>query len=89
MAEDFFGKFSELVAGQAAAALVAAPESEPAPETVAAPVIPVEEISVAEVPVTGAPSAPEPVPDGDGLSPLVWVAGLVVIVGAILWYFTR
>jgi carbon monoxide dehydrogenase subunit G len=89
MAEDFFGKFSELVAGQAAAALAAAPESEPAPETVAAPVIPVEEISIAEVQVTGAPSAPEPVPDGGGLSPLVWVAGLVVIVGAILWYFTR
>jgi uncharacterized protein len=91
MAEDFFGKFSELVAGQAATALAAAPEPEPAPEseTVAAPVLPVAEIPVAEVPATGAPAAPEPVPDGGGLSPLVWVAGLVVIVGAILWYFTR
>ena len=100
MAEDFFGKFSELVAGQAAAAPAAeasepAPIVEPAPEvalapvSMAAPVIPVEAVSVAEVPVAGAPAAPEPVPEGGGLSPLVWVAGLVVIVGAILWYFTR
>ncbi len=68
MAEDFFSKFSELVAGQA----------------VAAPEIPVEPVSVAEVPLAVAPPTPE-----GGLSPLVWVTGLVVIVGAILWYFTR
>jgi hypothetical protein len=82
MAEDFFGKFSELVAGQAAAA-AAAPE--PEPEAVAAeapPVTQIEAVSVAEVP----PATPAP---QGGLSPLVWVVGLVVIVGAILWYFTR
>jgi uncharacterized protein len=86
MAEDFFGKFSELVAGQAAASIVEA--AAPEPEPVAAPVTPAAEVSVAEVPLAGAPAAPEPVPEG-GLAPLVWVAGLVVIVGAILWYFTR
>jgi uncharacterized protein len=89
MAEDFFGKFSELVAGQAAAGPVAEePEVAAASIATAPPVIPVEAVSVAEVPLAGAPAAPEPVLE-NGLSPLVWVAGLVVIVGAILWYFTR
>jgi len=36
-----------------------------------------------------APAAPTPASPDGGLSPLVWVAGLVVVVGAILWYFTR
>lgn len=106
MAEDFFGKFSELVAGQAAAAVPAA-APEPAPELVpgvelplteapaaempspAPSITPSAEVSVAEVPVTGAPAAPTPASQDGGLSPLVWVAGLVVVVGAILWYFTR
>jgi carbon monoxide dehydrogenase subunit G len=90
MAEDFFGKFSELVAGQAAATPVAEePVAVPIEEVpVAAPITPVEEVTVAEMPLAGAPAAPEPTSDG-GLAPLVWVAGLVVIVAAILWYFAR
>ena len=28
-------------------------------------------------------------PEQGGVSPFVWVIGLVVVVGAILWYFTR
>ncbi|MEI9982071.1 MAG: carbon monoxide dehydrogenase subunit G [Aliidongia sp.] len=93
MAEEFFGKFAELVAGQAAAAPAAEVAGEaPAvpPPASEAPVleIPAAEVSVAEIPVVGAPAQPVPAVQG-GVSPVVWVVGLVVIVGAILWYFTR
>ncbi|MGB8841346.1 MAG: carbon monoxide dehydrogenase subunit G [Aliidongia sp.] len=64
MAEDFFGRFSELVAAQAAAPAEAAmPSAAPAPE---------------------APAA-----GSSGLHPVVWGAGLVVVVAVLLWYFAR
>jgi uncharacterized protein len=93
MAEDFFGKFAEVVSPAAAGSgAAAAPEAGVAsgPQT-------------AEV-VKGAPQA-EPSPAGpspselhsaptDGtpsrrLSPAVWVTGLTAAIAAILYYFTR
>jgi uncharacterized protein len=74
MAEEFFGKFSELVTAQAAAGAPA--EIAPGVEAPAAPVEPV------------ARPAPAP-PASGGLHPAIWVAGLVVLVAALLWYFTR
>ena len=70
MAEDFFGKFSELVGG-------APPAAEPA-----------EPAAPAEPPAEPA-TTPESTERAGGLSPLIWVGGLVVIVGLLLWYFTR
>jgi uncharacterized protein len=70
MAGDFFSRFRDAVAPQAA--LVAA-EEEKAPEAVAAP---------------PPPPRPTPVPPpGFRLPPAVWIPGLVVVVGAILYYF--
>jgi carbon monoxide dehydrogenase subunit G len=75
MADDFFGKFASVV-GEAVPAAVAPP----APPTEApAPAAP-------EAKPAAPPPAPEP---GKGLSPLVWVGGLVVIVVILLVLFTR
>ena len=74
MAEEFFGKFSELVTAQAAAE--ATTEIAPGVEA------PVAETSTA--------AAPAAVPAGGAsLSPAIWILGLLVVVGAVLWYFTR
>jgi carbon monoxide dehydrogenase subunit G len=70
MAEEFFGRFAELVAAQAAAPA----ETEiPAPGEAAAP--------AAAIPPASAPDR------SGGLPPVVWVAGLVAVVAALLWYF--
>lgn len=74
MAEEFFGKFAELVGGPPAAAEPAAAMPEAAEAAAPAP-----EPGVAA----------ESTDRGGGLSPLLWVGGLVVIVGLLLWYFTR
>jgi carbon monoxide dehydrogenase subunit G len=61
MAEDFFGRFAELVAA-------AEPEAvETAPTALAA----------------HAPGTER------GLHPAIWVAGLLAVIAALLWYFTR
>ncbi len=54
MADDFFGKFAEIVGAGAA-------EPEPA--------------------------RPTPETTGRGLPPVVWITGLIVVIGALLWFF--
>ncbi|HEV2546962.1 MAG TPA: carbon monoxide dehydrogenase subunit G [Stellaceae bacterium] len=61
MAEDFFTRFSTLVAA-------------PAPATTATP--------AAEV-------VPEPAPARQGLPPIVWVSGLIILIAVLLYFFTR
>ncbi len=89
MADDFFSTFSTLVAASAAAP----PAPDPAVEVVmaAAPIevpapVPVDTAVPSEPPQQPA-LAPAPVSSG-GLSPMVWIAGLVIIVAFILWHVT-
>jgi carbon monoxide dehydrogenase subunit G len=79
LADEFFGKFSELISAQAAA------PSGPVPSAVApATAEPVSSAAKTQ------PSAMAPPPAGrKGLHPLVWIAGLIVIVLALLLYFGR
>lgn len=80
MANEFFGKFAEIVGGESAspeasasadAAAPAADEPAPAAEPAAAP-------AAAEAPA----AAPEQ--SGGGISPVVWVGGLIVAVVVVL-----
>lgn len=80
MANEFFGKFAEIVGGESAApeasasaeaAAPAADEPSPAAEPAAAP-------AAAEAPA----AAPEQ--SGGGISPVVWVGGLIVAVVVVL-----
>jgi len=79
LADEFFGKFSELVSAQAAA------PGGPVPGAVApATAEPVSSAAKTQ------PSAMTPAPTGrKGLHPLVWIAGLIIIVLALLLYFGR
>jgi carbon monoxide dehydrogenase subunit G len=70
MANDFFGKFAELVAANAEGS--AATEAEP--ETIA----PTEET---------APQATDSDEEKKGLSPMVWIAGVIVIALALVFAF--
>ena len=74
MAEEFFSKFAELVGGPPAAPEPAAAMPEPAEVAAPAPAL---------------DASAESTEPGGGLSPLLWVGGLVVIIGLLLWYFTR
>jgi carbon monoxide dehydrogenase subunit G len=78
MAEEFFSRFAELVAQQAQP-LAPAGEAAGVPEPAAIP--------AAEA-VTQPSRAPVP-KSGAGLSPYLWVPGLVALVALLLWYFTR
>jgi carbon monoxide dehydrogenase subunit G len=90
MADDFFGRFSELVAGQAADAAQAAAGGTPAAgEAPAASEAPADAAPAARATPARPAPAPPPAQAGSGLHPAVWVVGLVVIVAAALWYFTR
>jgi carbon monoxide dehydrogenase subunit G len=91
MAEDFFGRFSTLVAEGAAptaadtaegSAVVTAPRE--AEATIAAGIA----IDSAGTPTSIAPLPPGGSTSGGGLHPAIWVTGLVVIIGGLLWYFT-
>jgi len=78
MAEEFFGKFSELVTAQAAAE---------ATTTLDGAVVPAVGPPAAEVSATAVPTTDRS--GGSSLPPWIWVLGLLVVVGAVLWYFTR
>ncbi|MCB9948497.1 MAG: carbon monoxide dehydrogenase subunit G [Rhodospirillaceae bacterium] len=84
MADEFFGRFSEIVHAQAAG-----PAVEPAPvaeEVVAveAPAAPPVEPVAPSAPV----AAPPPAPAGGGLSPVVWIGGVIVLVLVLILIFT-
>lgn len=83
MANEFFGKFAEIVGGDnaAAAATAAAPEAAPAaPEPAADPA----PATAPATPETPAAPAATPAPSGGGISPMVWVGGLIVAVVVVL-----
>lgn len=82
MANEFFGKFAEEVGGPAGdtAETAAAPAAEPAAEPAAAPE-PAAEPAPAATPEP-APAAPES--SGGGISPAVWVGGLIAVVVVVL-----
>ncbi len=83
MANEFFGKFAEIVGGDnaAAAAPAAAPEAAPAAPEPAADPAPAAAPATPEPPA--APAA-TPAPTGGGISPMVWVGGLIVAVVVVL-----
>lgn len=92
MADDFFGKFASVVAAQAAAATAPAAAVEtaaaaaPASAPVSAPTSGATTTGAATTTTTGTGAAPAA---KKGLSPFVWVGGLVVIVVILLVLFNR
>ncbi len=94
MADDFFARFAEAVVARAAvsgaaAAASAAMETPPtAAEPVPSPIPPVAPGSVAASP-SPTPRPVKPAASGEpgGVKPLVWVAGLIIIVIALLLIF--
>lgn len=80
MANEFFGKFADMVGGDTAAAPANAPTSAPAEPAAAA------EAATPETPAATADSAPEK--SGGGLSPAAWVGGLIVAVIVVLLLLT-
>jgi len=74
MADEFFAHFAEVVGGPAA------PEAAPAAAAAASP-------APAPAPAPAAASASSAAPGR--LSPLVWVAGLAVVVAIVLYVFTQ
>lgn len=84
MANEFFGKFAEVVGGtslapEASAVPAAAEPVSPAPAETAAPAAP-------EAPVETAPATPAA--SSGGISPAVWVGGLIVAVIVVLVLLT-
>jgi carbon monoxide dehydrogenase subunit G len=81
-ADEFFAAFGAVVEARAPAA---------APPTPIAPESPVELAAGAEPAM--APAAVPPTGSGDtgskGLPPVAWIGGLIVVVGAGLWWFLR
>jgi uncharacterized protein len=84
LADEFFGKFSQVVSAQAAGA---APAAAPVPGVAMPPPAAGEPVSSA--PKTQ-PGAMTPPPAGrKGLHPVIWIGGLIIIVLALLLYFGR
>ncbi|MCB9949308.1 MAG: carbon monoxide dehydrogenase subunit G [Rhodospirillaceae bacterium] len=90
MADDFFGRFSDIVHAQAVA---------PAAEPAAAPAVEAETVAPTEPPVAMAAVAPPPPPPTPapvaappparvGLSPVIWIGGVVVLVLVLILIFT-
>lgn len=80
LADEFFGKFAQVVSPAPAAA--AAPSPEEVPEAAGgAPVMPQK----APPPPAAAPAADA----GGRLRPMVWIPVLVIIIALLLWWFSR
>jgi len=79
LADEFFGKFSQLVSAQAAAPVGPAPSA--AAPAATEPVAPGAKPQPGAM--TTAPAGPK------GLHPLIWIGGLIIIVLALLLYFGR
>lgn len=79
MANEFFGKFADVVGGDNAA-----PEASASAPAAAAPAA--AEPTPAATPAPAAPEAPAAAPaqSGGGISPVVWVGGLIVAVVVVL-----
>ncbi|MBM3486922.1 MAG: carbon monoxide dehydrogenase subunit G [Alphaproteobacteria bacterium] len=92
MADDFFGKFASVVAAQAPASAAApAPvASTAASAPAAAPAAPIATpASSSPASPTTAPTSHAPPAAKKGLSPMVWVGGLVVVVVILLVLLNR
>ena len=76
MANEFFGKFAEVVAADNAA-----PEASAEAE---APAAPAPEAAPAATPAAPEATAAAPAQSGGGISPVVWVGGLIVAVVVVL-----
>ena len=92
MAQDFFGKFVEVVSPAAGAGAPAASEAGPGVSATAEPAaesaLPPEAAAAEPKPVEPQPASAESTP-WRRLSPAVWVPALTAAVAAILYYFTR
>jgi uncharacterized protein len=82
LSAEFFQKFSDLLTAQSEATQTTPPKADVVPETAieCAP----EEQTVSPPPVAEQKSADA---SGAGLHPAVWVVGVIVIVGVLLWIF--
>jgi carbon monoxide dehydrogenase subunit G len=104
MAEDFFARFAEIVGAPVAAAAPAEPVAPPAvepvpsvapPQAAAASVAAASPVAPAPLPAADpSPAPPASLPHpaearSSGLSPVVWVAGLAVLLIVVLWLFTH
>jgi hypothetical protein len=92
MADEFFGKFSRIVAERSAAETATAPTAEPAMATPAAAAPPAAAPSApaaATPPKPAAEPPPAPSPRG-GLvqSPLVWLGGVILLLLLLFWIFS-
>ena len=84
MANEFFGKFAELVAADNAAAAPAAAEPESAPAAAAEPAPAAATATPAAAPAASAAPSATPAKASGGISPVVWVGGLIVAVVVVL-----
>ena len=77
LADEFFGKFAQVVSP------AAAPSPEEVPEAAGgAPVTP------AKAPSSSA-AGPTPAPESGRVKPVVWIPILVIVIAIIWWYFSR
>lgn len=86
-ADDFFSKFSDLAKARAAGDAIPAPETAETPnESSAEPVLeagaPVAEVASSPAPASAPDAAPQSAPGG--LSPWVWIAGLTIVIAALV-----
>jgi carbon monoxide dehydrogenase subunit G len=99
LSEEFFDNFSAIVGGGGAAAPASeepqAEAAEPTPAEEPAAQETASEEPVAPAPAAAAPAEPQPeassgsaTPDRKGLPAIVWIAGLVAAVAALLYLFT-
>ena len=84
MANEFFGKFAELVAADNAAAAPAAAEPESAPAAAAEPAPAAATATPVAAPAASAAPSATPAKASGGISPVVWVGGLIVAVVVVL-----
>lgn len=89
MAGDFFSRFCNAVAPAAMPAAAAETAEEKVPEVAAAPPSPIAEEKAPEAAAAPPPSPPQkPAPRPSmRLSPAVWIPGLVIVAGTLLYLF--
>lgn len=86
LADEFFGKFAQVVSPAPAAAAAGGATATPSPEEVP------EAANGAAVTPARAPTAstgPAPAADSGRVRPVVWIPILVIIIAALLWWFSR
>jgi carbon monoxide dehydrogenase subunit G len=88
MADEFFGDFAQVVQARAAEASAAGAVDAAATGAATVSPGPVREPEPAAMP-KAQPAAAETPPSQTGLPPVVWISGLIVVVGGALWYFLR